>query len=241
MIVTSATYRQDATVLPVHLAKDPQNRYLARYPRLRLEAEAIRDLAMAASGLLDRSVGGPSIYPYQPPGLWEQVSFQGTRKWTQSEGAKNYRRGLYVYWRRSVPYASFVTFDAPSRETCTVKRPRTNTPLQALVLLNDPVYVEAARTLGQRILNHPGTDLDERLDFAFRLTLARSPSAREFSELRQTFLTELSHFESDRAAANQLIHVGASEPPLETDICELAAWTVIGNILLNLDETITKG
>ena len=241
LIVTSATYRQESKVTADHLAKDPGNRFLARFPRLRLEAEAIRDLAMSASGLLDSTVGGPSIYPYQPPGLWEQVAFQGTRKWVQSEGDKNYRRGLYVYWRRSVPYASFVTFDAPSRETCTVKRPRTNTPLQALVLMNDPVYVEAARAFGLRIMNEGGDKLDDRIRFAFRVALGRQPEPSELSEMRQAYLVELNHFESDRPAANQLVHVGASSPPVETDICELAAWTIIGNILLNLDETITKG
>ena len=241
LIVTSATYRQDSTIPPSLLEKDSGNRSLSYFPRMRLEAEAIRDVAMAASGLLDKSIGGESIYPYQPPGLWEQVAFQGTRKWNQSEGEKNYRRGLYVYWRRSIPYASFVTFDAPSRETCTVKRPRTNTPLQALVLMNDPVYVEAACSFGLRIMAEGGDKLDERIRFAFRVALSREPSDDELSEIRQSFLVELSHFESDRPAANQLVHVGESSPPLETDICELAAWTIIGNILLNLDETITKG
>ncbi|MDA7657560.1 DUF1553 domain-containing protein, partial [Verrucomicrobia bacterium] len=234
-------YRQDSTIPPSLLEKDSGNRSLSYFPRMRLEAEAIRDVAMAASGLLDKSIGGESIYPYQPPGLWEQVAFQGTRKWNQSEGEKNYRRGLYVYWRRSIPYASFVTFDAPSRETCTVKRPRTNTPLQALVLMNDPVYVEAACSFGLRIMAEGGDKLDERIRFAFRVALSREPSDDELSEIRQAFLVELSHFESDRPAANQLVHVGESSPPLETDICELAAWTIIGNILLNLDETITKG
>ena len=241
LIVTSATYRQDSKILPSQLEQDSGNRALSHFPRMRLEAEAIRDVAIAASGMLDKSIGGESIYPYQPPGLWEQVAFQGTRKWNQSQGEKYYRRGLYVYWRRSIPYASFVTFDAPSRETCTVSRPRTNTPLQALVLMNDPVYVEAARSFGLRIMNDGGEKLDERIRFAFRVALSRLPSVDELSEIRQAFLVELSHFESDRPAANQLVHVGESTPPLDTDICELAAWTIIGNILLNLDETITKG
>ncbi len=241
LILTSSTYRQSARVSSRQLELDPGNRYLTRFPRLRLEAEGIRDMAMAVSGLLDRRIGGESIYPYQPPGLWEQVAFQGTRKWEQSSGEDNYRRGLYVYWRRSVPYASFVTFDAPSRETCTVKRPRTNTPLQALVLMNDPVYVEAARAFGLRIMKEGGEKLDQRVQFAFRTALGRPPSDVELTNIRQAFLVELSHFTTDRPAANQLIHVGASDPPLDTDICELAAWTIIGNILLNLDETITKG
>ncbi|MBI4657348.1 MAG: PSD1 domain-containing protein, partial [Verrucomicrobia bacterium] len=158
LIVTSATYRQDATTSPRHADKDPMNRWLSRFPRQRLEAEAVRDVALAVSGLLNPQIGGSSVFPYQPPGLWEQVAFEGTRTWEQnrSKGEDNYRRGLYVYWRRSIPYASFVTFDAPTRETCTVRRPRTNTPLQALALLNDPVYVEAARALGQRIMQKGG-------------------------------------------------------------------------------------
>lgn len=240
LILTSATYRQDSTILPEHLRLDPENRKLASFPRIRLEAEAIRDLTLFAGGLLDPTIGGESVYPYQPPGLWEQLAFQGTRKWEQSKGVKNYRRGLYVYWRRSVPYASFVTFDAPSRETCTVQRPRTNTPLQALVLMNDPVYIEAARSLGQRVLSEGGATLEDKIRFACQTVLARLPLPLELSQLRQAYLDELSHFKSNRIAANQLIHVGASEPPLNADICELAAWTIIGNILLNLDETITK-
>lgn len=240
LILTSATYRQDSTILPQHLRLDPENRKLARFPRIRLEAEAIRDLALFVGGLLDPTIGGESVYPYQPPGLWEQLAFQGTRKWEQSKGVKNYRRGLYVYWRRSVPYASFVTFDAPSRETCTVQRPRTNTPLQALVLMNDPVYIEAARSLGLRILTEGGATLDDKIRFACQIALSRLPLPQELNQLRQAYLDELRHFESNRIAANQLIHVGASEPPLNADVCELAAWTIIGNLLLNLDETITK-
>ena len=240
LILTSATYRQDSTILPQHLRIDPENQKLARFPRTRLEAEAIRDLALFTGGLLDPTIGGESVYPYQPPGLWEQLAFQGTRKWEQSKGVKNYRRGLYVYWRRSVPYASFVTFDAPSRETCTVQRPRTNTPLQALVLMNDPVYIEAARSLGLRILTEGGPTPDDKIRFACQTVLSRPPLTQELNQLRQAYLDELRHFESNRIAANQLIHVGASEPPLNADISKLAAWTIIGNILLNLDETITK-
>ena len=240
LILTSATYRQDSTIHPQHLRLDPENRKLARFPRIRLEAEAIRDLALFTGGLLDSTIGGESVYPYQPTGLWEQLAFQGTRKWEQSKGAKNYRRGLYVYWRRSVPYASFVTFDAPSRETCTVQRPRTNTPLQALVLMNDPVYIEAARSLGLRLLTEGGTTPDDKIRFACQTVLSRLPLPQEQNQLRQAYLDELRHFESNRIAANQLIHVGASVPPLNADVCELAAWTIIGNILLNLDETITK-
>jgi hypothetical protein len=179
LLVTSATYRQDARVTRELLDRDPENRLFAHGPRFRLDAENIRDVALSASGLLNGQVGGPSVYPYQPPGLWGQVSFEGTRDYVQSAGADNYRRGLYTYWRRSIPYAGFTVFDAPSREVCTVRRPRTNTPLQALALMNDPVYVEAARALAQRILSRGGADLDARLRYAFRLVLARDPTASE--------------------------------------------------------------
>ena len=241
LILTSATYRQDSLLRKDQPQVDPSNRYLARFPRTRLEAEGIRDIAMAASGLLDQTIGGESVYPWQPPGLWEQVAFQGTRKWEQSSGKLNYRRGLYVYWRRSVPYASFVIFDAPSRETCTVKRARTNTPLQALALMNDPVYVEAARALAARIMTEKPADLEQQIHHAWKLVLGRSPEAKEVEQLRRAYQEELAYYSENRKEANQLIHIGASEPPVALDICELAAWTVVGNILLNLDETITKG
>jgi hypothetical protein len=241
LIVTSATYRQDSKVPPEGLERDPDTRWLSRFPRLRLEAEAIRDQALAVSGLLSRKIGGPSVYPYQPPGLWEQVAFEDTRKYIQSEGADNYRRGIYTYWRRSMPYPSLVTFDAPTRETCTVRRPRTNTPLQALVLMNDPVYVEMSRALGQRILRDGGTNLAARAAFAVRLCLARAASDRELELVQESFRREFKHFEHDRPAALQLINVGASKPPSDVDICELAAWTAVSNILLNLDELLNKG
>ncbi len=241
LIVMSATYRQSAVVEPSMLDADPEARLLGRFPRQRLEAEAVRDVALAASALLNPKVGGPSVFPYQPPGLWEQVAFEGTRSWTQSQGTENYRRGLYTYWRRSVPYASFVTFDAPSRETCTIRRPRTNTPLQALALMNDPVYVEAARALGLRIMTKGGKTLDEKIRYAARVVLTREPTKKELALLQKAYRKELKEFERDRASANKLIHVGANPPPVDVDVCVLAAWTVVGNILLNLDETINKG
>ncbi len=241
LIVTSATYRQDAAVTPDRQEKDPLNRWLARFPRQRLEAETIRDVALTAGGLINPQVGGPSVYPFQPPGLWEQVSFEGTRAWEQSKGADNYRRGLYVYWRRSIPYASFVTFDAPSRETCTVRRPRTNTPLQALALMNDAAYVEAARGLAGRIMRQGGATPAERVKFAFRVCVGRNPTDAETDRLAKAFDAELRHFLQHRAETNQLTHVGATPPPDDADVVELAAWTMIGQALLNLDETITKG
>ncbi|MBL9135445.1 MAG: PSD1 domain-containing protein [Verrucomicrobiales bacterium] len=241
LLVTSATYRQNTRVTQEVLDRDPENRLMARGPRFRLDAENIRDVALAASGLMNPQVGGPSVFPYQPPGLWGQVSFEGTRDYVQSVGPDNYRRGLYTYWRRSIPYAAFTVFDAPSREVCTVRRPRTNTPLQALALLNDPVYVEAARALAQRILAKGGPDTDARLRYAFRLVLGRDPTPSERAVLAAACTREFKRFAGDRESANRLIHVGASTPPVDVDIAELAAWTVVANTLLNLDETITRG
>ena len=246
LIVMSATYRQSSVVDPKKLERDPDNRFLSRGPRVRLEAEAIRDQALAVSGLLNRKMGGPSVRPYQPPGLWEAIGFTdngnfSSQKYEQSPGDDNYRRGLYVYWKRSMPYASFVTFDAPSREVCTVKRPRTNTPLQALALMNDPVYLECARALGQRIMNEGGAQIRERLTFAFKLCLARAPSPEELNILERKFYEQLANFQADPQSAGKLIHLGVSQPPTNVYASELAAWTAIGNILLNLDETVTKG
>ena len=241
LIVTSATYRQSAAMTPELQERDPEGRLLARFPRHRLEAEAIRDSAMTVSGLINRRIGGPSVYPYQPPGLWEAVAFEGTRQYIQSKAEENYRRGIYTYWRRSLPYPSLVTFDAPPRETCTMRRPRTNTPLQALVLMNDPVYVEASRAFGQRILREGGGSFDARLNYAFKTCLGRPPTRFERTTLEKSFQTYLKNFEQDRIAASKLIHVGASAPPVDMDLSELAAWTVIANTLLNLDETVTKG
>lgn len=241
LIVTSATYRQEAAATVNGIQRDPGNRQLAHFPRQRLEAETVRDLALSVSGLMNPKTGGPSVFPYQPPGLWEQVAFEGTRKWEQSKGPENYRRGLYVYWRRSVPYASFVTFDAPSRETCTVKRPRTNTPLQALVLMNDPVYIEAARAFGLEIMKNGGSKIDDRVGYAFRACLSRNPSEAELDRMTNAFHKELQHFLDHRADANQLVNIGATPPPTDVDPVELAAWTILAQVLLNLDETITKG
>ena len=241
LIVTSATYRQNSVTTPKHQETDPTNRLLARFPRQRLEAEAIRDAALSIGGLLKAQLGGPSVFPYQPSGLWEQVAFEGTRTWEQnlSQGADNYRRGLYVYWRRSVPYASFVTFDAPPRETCTVKRPRTNTVAGAGVD-GRSVYVEAARSWdsasckgrqlggGPRAIRLPGLPWPESERNG---TGTHHPGVRGRAE----------HFLKHRADANQLVHIGANPPPTNIDVIELAAWTMIGQVLLNLDETITKG
>src|SRR5439155_2165033 len=176
------TYRQSAKVTAEKLAKDPGNRMLSRGPRYRLEAETVRDQALALSGLLSRKFGGPSVYPPQPPGLW-QAAFNGQRTWATSTGDDKYRRGLYVFLRRTIPYPSMTTFDAPSREFCLVRRIRTNTPLQAFVTLNDPVYVEAAQALARRIVKEGGTTAEDRVRFGLRLCPARPPRAEHVHHL----------------------------------------------------------
>jgi hypothetical protein len=239
LIVMSATYRQSATVDKKLLEHDPYNRLLGRGARFRLDAEMIRDNALSVSGLLNDKLGGPSVSPYQPAGLWDELT--SGDKYTQSKGTDLYRRGMYTYWKRSIPYPPQLTFDAPNREVCTDSRARTNTPLQALVLLNDPAYVEAARALGQRILKQGGGDTAARLKFGFRLCTARMPSEQELSILRRIVEQNLAKYRQNPAAANKLIGVGESQRPAEIDPVELAAWTTLGNVLLNLDETITKG
>ncbi len=244
MLVLSSTYRQSSRVTPLHLARDPENRLLARAPRFRLPAEAVRDNALAISGLLVRELGGPSVKPYQPRGLWEQVAFGGefsAQTYVQDRGDKLYRRGLYVYGKRSLPHPSLFTFDAPNREVCTDRRPRTNTPLQALVLMNDPIYVECARVLGQRVLLEGGKTAEERLTFAFRLCTARAPRAEELRILAGVLERQRARYGKDKVAALKLVSVGESPRPVGLDVSELAAWTALGNLLLNLDETITKG
>lgn len=244
LLVTSATYRQSTKVTPEVLKKDPENRLLSRGPRFRMSAEMIRDNALAVSGLLNSTIGGPSVKPYQPVGLWEQVSIGGSfssQSYKQDKGADLYRRGMYTYWKRSLPHPSLVAFDAPNREVCADRRPRTNTPLQAFVLLNDPIYVECARVLGQRVMQEGGKDQTARLTYAFKLCTARVPTDKELKILERVFDQQLAKFKNDPKAAEKLIGVGESPRPKELDVSELATWTAIGNILLNLDETITKG
>ena len=236
LIVTSATYRQSSRVTPECLAKDPRDRLLSHGPRLRLDAEAVRDQALALSGLLCRKVGGPSVFPVQPDGLW-QAAFNGQRTYPTSDGADRYRRGLYTFWRRTMPYPSMAAFDAPSRETCTVRRIRTNTPLQALVTLNDPVYVEAAQALVRRIVREGGSTMADRVEFSLRLCLAREPRPEQMQELAALYADELARYRGDPEAARKLIGIATAD----MDPVELAAWTVVANVLLNLDGVLTKG
>ncbi len=243
LIVTSATYRQSSKASPELLEKDPENRLLARGPRFRLPAEEVRDNALAVSGLLNDAIGGPSVYPYQPTGLWEEMAFGegfSGQTYTQSYGRDLYRRSMYTIWKRTVPPPGLVTFDAPDREKCTARRLPTNSPLQALELMNDPTYVEAARALAQRTLTEAGRDPDKRISYAFRLATSRQPERRETQVLLQLAQQELAHYRRDRNAAAQLLKVGESPYNPKLDASDLAAWTTVASAILNLDETITK-
>ena len=243
LIVTSSTYRQSSKDTPALLETDPENRLLARGPRFRLPAEMIRDTALAASGLLNDEIGGPSVLPYQPAGLWEELAFGdgfSAQTYEQSHGKDLYRRGMYTFWKRTAPPASLAAFDAPDREKCTGRRALTNTPLQALVLLNDPTYVEAARALGQRAMLEGGKDEKDRIAYAFRLATARRPSRQETGVLRTLLEAQLASFARNQAAAAKLLAVGESPRDKRLDPAELAAWTTVASVILNLDETVTR-
>jgi hypothetical protein len=244
LIVTSAAYRQSSRVTPQFLARDPENRLLARGPRFRLPAETIRDQALAISGLLVPKIGGPSVKPYQPAGLWEEISFGAgfsAQTYQQDHGEALYRRSMYTFWKRTCPPPALQTFDAPEREFCMVRRSVTNTPLQALVLMNDPTYVEASRKLAERILTEAPASPYDRVKYAFRLALARPPTAAEIKVLLGVLNQQKVAFRESREAALKLLSVGESPRNEKLDVRELAAWTTVANVILNLDETITKG
>jgi hypothetical protein len=238
-MVMSATYRQSAKAAPHLIERDSANRLLARGPRQRLDAEIIRDNALSIAGILNPKLGGKSIKPEQPPGTWE-INEMGGYNYDKSKGADLYRRGLYVYWRRSTVYPSFITLDAPTREFCSTQRAKTSTPLQSLVLMNDPVFVEAARAFAQRILKEGGPDDAARLRYAWRLALARSPRDGELAILAKALESQLATFSQDKPAAASLVKVGDLPKPAELDDAQLAAWTAVSNVLLNLNETITN-
>jgi hypothetical protein len=243
LMVTSATYRQSSRTTPALVERDPENRLLARGPRFRLPAETVRDNALAVSGLLNPAVGGPSVYPYQPAGLWEEMAFGegfSAQEYAPSHGPDLYRRSMYTFWKRTVPPPSLATFDAPDREKCVARRAVTNTPLQALVLLNDPTYVEAARALAQRVIAEGGPAPGQRIRLAFRLATGRPPTLREIQILAGLEQAEMLHFRRDRSAAAKLMAVGESPASPKVEPAELAAWTTVANAILNLDETNTK-
>jgi hypothetical protein len=237
-MVMSHAFRQSAAVTPALLAKDSENRLLARGPRARLDAEFVRDNALAIAGLLNPKLGGKPVYPYQPPGVWE-INEMGGGGWKQQRDDSQYRRALYIYHRRSTPYPSLLTFDAPNREVCAAGRARTSTPLQSLVLMNDPVYVEAARAFAARVLKEGGADDAAKLTYAWRLALARTPSVTERAVLEKTLAKQRAHFAEEKPAAESLLKVGDFKNPDGASPAELAAWTAVANVILNLNETVT--
>ena len=235
-IVLSATYRQQSGMKNAVESIDPENRLLYRSPRRRLAAEQIRDMALTVSGLLNQTVGGPSVRPYQPE---EHFAGKTGRKWKQSTGRDLYRRGLYTYWQRTAPYPSFAVFDAPSRQICTARRPRTNTPLQALVTMNDPVYVEAARALAETILTRGGESNQQRIESLVRRVLSRPPVAEEVQLLTQLHRQQAEIYDQDPQSATQLVAVGEHPHDPDLDVRQLAAWTNVAAVVLNLDEAIS--
>jgi hypothetical protein len=239
LLVTSATYRQTSRVTPDLLEQDPHNHLLSRGPRFRQSAEAIRDQALFVSGLLSRKMYGPSVRPPQPK-LGLRAAFGGSTDWQPSPGQDRYRRGLYTSWRRTTPYPSMVTFDAPSREVCTIRRIRTNTPLQALVTLNDPVYVEAAQALARRMVLEGGKTPEERLTLGFRLCLSRPPTERERARLLELHARARARYTTEPEMARQLASDPLGPVPEGMETADLAAWTLVGNVLMNLDEFLAR-
>lgn len=240
-MLMSATYRQSSRVTAQLKAKDSLNILLARGPRFRLQGEFIRDTALAVSGLLVQTIGGPGVKPYQPPGLWNALSLGGNVRFRQDSGDKLYRRSMYIYWKRSAPHPGMRIFDAPTREKCVVQRPRTNTPLQALVTLNDPQFVEAARFLAQRMMLEGGKTAEQRITFAYRLATAHKPSRMTLRALSALYARQLSKYRAAAAQAKQLLAVGEGKRDESLNPAEHAAWTIIASVILNLDASLTKG
>jgi hypothetical protein len=237
-IVMSATYRQDSAATPAAATKDPQNRLLSRGPRVRLDAETLRDQALAVSGLLSPRIGGPSVFPPQPPGITTEGAF-GAFAWKVSTGGDRYRRGLYTFTKRTTPYAMFNTFDAPSGEYCLSRREVSNTPLQALMLLNDPVFDEAARALGRSAADQPGDDA-ARIERLFERCLTRRPTAEERSAMLGFLETQRGRLRSGELDATKLSGEDGSKVERAAAI-ERAAWSTLSRAILNLDEMVTKG
>ena len=238
-IVMSESYRQTSVASRELREIDPYNRWLARQGRFRLDAELVRDNALAISGLLVTKLGGTSVKPYQPPGYWSHLNFP-TREWQNGNGEDLYRRGLYTHWQRQYLHPSLLAFDAPSREECTADRARSNTPLQSLVLLNDPSYVEAARAFAEATIRYGGTTTNDRLKFAFRRAVSREITPAEATVLQQLLQKHLEEYKSDATATSELLSVGAKPAPADLDKTELAAWTSVARTVLNLHETITR-
>lgn len=239
-ILMSHTYRQQSNVGPQHLETDAANRLLARAPRFRLTAEMIRDNALALSGLLVDEIGGPGVKPYQPPGLWAEVSLGGNPKFVQDHDDKLFRRSLYTYWKRSAPHPAMVIFDAPNRETCVLKRPNTNTPLQALAALNDIQMIEASRHFAERLLTEGGGNIESRANYAFRTATARKATSQEISTIVAIYQKSLETYSADKAKTEELLSAGESKRDLSLNQSEHAAWTLVCSMLLNLDEVLNR-
>ena len=240
LMVTSATYRQTSNAPSESFANDPENRLLARGPRFRMRAEMLRDNALAISGLLVEKIGGPSVKPYQPAGLWTAVTYDADSKYTADKGNSLYRRSLYTFWKRQSPPPNMLVFDAPTRETCTAQRSQTNTPLQALALMNDPTFVEASRKLAERMMTLPADSSSDRITFVFRLATARKPTSDEIQILLDVFEVQKAAFLKRPDDAVQLLTVGDSKRNQSLDAATLGAWTTTASIILTLDETFTK-
>ena len=242
LMLTSASFKQSSKIPADVLEKDPENRMLARAPRLRLDAEQIRDNALFVGGLIDLTLGGKGVKPYQPPNIWEPVGFVGsnTRAYQQDKGSSLYRRSLYTFYKRTAPPPFMVNFDAPNREQTCTRRERSNTPLQALQLLNDVQHVEAARGLGQRILGSGLTHAPDRIELMFKTILSRKPSSRELEVLEKQVNQHLQRYKANPADAQQLIQIGESKPMPDFDPAELATYTLLASTILNMDETLTR-
>ncbi len=239
-IVMSRTYRQSSRTATARYSEDPQNRWLGRGPRFRLQGEFIRDTALTISGLLVDQFGGPGVKPYQPPGLWAEVGLGGNPKFVQDQGDKLYRRSLYTYWKRSAPPPAMQIFDAPTREKCTVRRARTNTPLQALVTLNDVQFVEAARHFAKRMMTEAGETAAARIELGFRLATSRRPAEAEQQVLLEIYDAAIEKYKSNPDAAIELLSIGDSPRDEALDPATHAAWTIVASSILNLDETLTR-
>ena len=239
------TYQQSSVTTPDSLDRDPQNRLLARGPRFRLPAELIRDAALKISGLLVPRIGGPSVNPYMPGDLWREVSHYGStpataQTFVQDHGEKLYRRSLYTFWKRTAPPPNMMAFDAPNREVCTIARGNTTTPLQALVTLNDPQFVEAARVFAQRILAKAAFSEAQRIRWAFQEVTSRHPGEQEESVLLACLARERARYAASQVAAQEYLSVGEFPRPSDVDAIELAAWSQVASVLLNLSETVTR-
>jgi hypothetical protein len=239
LIATSATYWQSSVVKPKLYERDQYNRLLARGPRIRVEAEIIRDIALSASGLLTTNVGGPSVYPPIPDGVLS-LGFGTPMNWPTETNENRFRRGMYTFWKRTTPYPAMTVFDAPSADVSCARRLRSTTPLQSLTTLNDPVYQDAAQALALRVWKEGGEDDLARAEYAFRLCVGRKPSDKEIKHALSLLNDQLDYFDERTSAAIKVAATDPQNPPADVNLHKVAAWTMVSRVLLNLDETITK-